>query len=225
MAQHIAAEVRNAILTGQIAPGAKLNQTQLAEQLRVSTTPVREALRLLEAQGLVRIDTYSGATVPVPTLADLMSLYRIRLALCPLVAESVVLRATDDQLERARKANRQLASTKDSAGWLEANQHVHAALDDAISDRRLAQLWRELAAVSSMYVHLSLGHRADAHRGAVEEHGRLIDAFAHGDVREIEEALVEHLRNTYEGCRLAMSESGKANSNDGDDSELEGAPV
>lgn len=206
MAQHIAADLRTAILAGEIHPGTKLNQLKIAEQLDVSTTPVREALRLLEAQGLVRIDTYSGAVVPEPTLADLMSLYKIRLALCPLVAESVVLRATSSQIERARTANEQLAASTDESGWLEANHRLHTALDEAIGDRRLAQLWRELGAVSSLYVNLSLAYRAEAQRGAYGEHARLIDAYEKGDVISIAETLTEHLTNTYEGCRIALRE-------------------
>ncbi|MHB1986795.1 MAG: GntR family transcriptional regulator [Acidimicrobiales bacterium] len=204
MAQHIAADLRAAILAGEIAPGTRLNQLKIAAQLDVSTTPVREALRLLEAQGLVRIDTYSGATVPEPTLADLMSLYKIRIALCPLVAESVVLRATDAQLARAREANRQLAASRDESGWLEANWYLHGVLDEAIGDRRLAQVWRELAAVSAIYVNLSLAHRTEERRGAHDEHTRLIDAYANGDATSISEVLIEHLTNTYEGCRVAL---------------------
>ena len=204
MAQEIASDLRSAILKGEIRAGAKLNQLRLAEQFEVSTTPVREALRLLEAQGLVRIDTYSGATVPVPTLDDLMSLYRIRLALCRPVAESVVLRATPEQLARANTANRQLAASNDDSAWLEANQRLHGALDEAIGDRRLAQLWRHLSAASAIYVNLSLPHRTAARQGAHSEHARLVEAYANGDAASIEEALVKHLTNTFEGCKLAL---------------------
>jgi DNA-binding GntR family transcriptional regulator len=205
MAERIAADLRRAILTGEIPPGSKLNQLKLAEELNVSTTPVREALRLLESQGLVRIDTYSGATVPVPSLADLASLYRIRLALCPLVAQSVVSRATAEQLERARLANRSLEAAGDNGAWIEANQQLHAILDEAIEDRHLSQLWRELSALSTIYVTLSLPYRADARRGAHDEHVRLIEAYGQGDAVRIEQALVEHLTHTYEGCRDAMA--------------------
>lgn len=205
LAERIAAELRDAILTGEIGPGAKLNQLRLAEQLNVSTTPIREALRLLASQGLVRIDTYSGATVPVPSLDELTSLYRIRLALCPLVAQCVALRTTEDQLERARVANRQLLVASDDSTWLEANHRLHSALDEGIGDRRLSQLWCELSAVSSIYVTLSLSYRADARQGAHDEHARLIDAYQHGDPVSIEQVLVEHLTHTYEGCRDAMA--------------------
>lgn len=206
MAQHIASDMRAAILAGKIPPGTRLNQLKIAAQLDVSTTPVREALRLLEAQGLVRIDTYSGAVVPEPTLGDLMSLYKIRLALCPLVAESVVLRATRDQLTRAREANEQLAASTNESQWLEANHRLHTALDEAIGDRRLAQLWRELGAVSSLYVNLSLAYRAEAQQGAYSEHARLIEAYENGDAISITESLTQHLTNTYEGCRVALRE-------------------
>jgi DNA-binding GntR family transcriptional regulator len=204
MAQHIAADVRNAILTGQIPAGTKLNQLKLAERLEVSTTPIREALRLLEAQGLVQIDPYTGATVPVPTLDDLTSLYQIRLALCPLVARSVVGRATEEQLARAHEANQQLAEAVDDSGWLEANQALHAALDEAIGDSRLAQLWQELSTVSAIYVKLSLPHRSAAREGAHVEHLHLIESYANGDAKRVSACLIEHLTNTYEGCERAM---------------------
>lgn len=205
MVEYIAATLRTAILAGDIRAGTKLNQLKLAGELNVSTTPVREALRLLESQGLVRIDTYSGATVPIPTLEDLTSLYRIRLALCPLVAQSVVHRVSEEQLERALAANHELASGPDDSPWLDANQRLHAALDESIEDKRLSKLWNELSAVSTMYVTLSLSYRADARRGAHDEHERLIDAYRRADAVTIEQALVEHLTNTYEGCREAMT--------------------
>jgi DNA-binding GntR family transcriptional regulator len=206
MAQEIASDLRNAILRGDIPAGAKLNQLRLAEQFEVSTTPVREALRLLEAQGLVRIDTYSGATVPVSTIDDLTNLYRIRLALCALVAESVVLRATPEQIAQANTANRELAAATDDSAFLEANQRLHSALDEAIGDPRLAQLWRHLSVVSAIYVKLSLPHRSAAQQGVYNEHARLIDAYANRDAAGIEAALVDHLTNTYEGCLLAMKQ-------------------
>lgn len=209
MAQNIAANLRTGILTGEVPAGARLNQVKLAEDLHVSTTPVREALRLLEAQGLVHIDTYTGATVPIPSIDDLASIYRIRLALCPLVAQSAVLRATEEQLERARAANRELAAARDNAGWLEANQTLHAALDEAIADRRLAQLWRGLSAVSGIYVNLSLPYRTAARRGAHDEHARLIEVYEQGDEVSIEQALVDHLTHTYEGCQEAMRALGE----------------
>lgn len=205
MAERIAADLRGAILTGEIPPGSKLNQLKLAEELHVSTTPVREALRLLESQGLVRIDTYAGAAVPVPTMEDLASLYRIRLALCPLVAQCVVSRATEEQLDRARLANRDLETARDNAAWIEANRQLHTILDEAIDDRRLAQLWRELSALSTIYVTLSLPYRADARQGAHDEHVRLIEAYREGDAVTIEQVLVEHLTHTYDGCREAMA--------------------
>ena len=204
MAQKIAAEIKDAVLTGEIPAGTKLNQLKLAEQFEVSTTPIREALRALEAQGLVRIDSFTGASVPVPTLDDMASLYQIRLALCPLVSQSAAGRLTPEQLIRAEEANERLVAVEGGSEWVEANRDFHAALEETIEDSRLAALWQELSTVSTIYVSLSLSHRAEAQQGAHREHASLLDAYASGDVARVNFLLAEHLTNTFEGCKMAM---------------------
>lgn len=202
LSQQIAANLRSAILSGEIEPGAKLNQSKVAEQLEVSTTPVREAFRILEAQGLVEIDTYAGASVTIPTLQDLTSLYQIRFALCPLVTQCVVQHITKNQLTRAREINEQLVTANDK---VEVNQLFHATLDEVIPEQRLRQIWGHLSVVSAIYVNLSSPYRLAAHEGAHDEHVRMVDAYEKGNAALAQRMLIEHLQSTYEGCRLAMS--------------------
>jgi DNA-binding GntR family transcriptional regulator len=204
MAQEIAAEIKDAILTGRTPAGTKLNQLMLAKQFQVSTTPIREALRALEAQGLVKIDSYTGASVLSPTLEDMTSLYNIRLALCPLVAESVVGRLTQQQLIRAAEANERLVAVDEGSDWLEANRDFHAALDETIGDSRLATLWEELGTVSMIYVNMSLPYREAAQQGAYSEHVSLLEAYTSGGIARVSFLLAEHLTNTFNGCKMAM---------------------
>lgn len=204
MGQKIATEIKDAILTGRTPAGTKLNQLKLAEQFQVSTTPIREALRVLEAQGLVQIDSYTGASVLRPTLDDMTSLYNIRLALCPLVAEGAFDRITQQQLNRAEEANERLVAVDEGSDWLEANRVFHAALDETIGDLRLATLWKELGIVSTIYVNMSLPFREAAQQGAYSEHVSLLEAYASADVARVSSLLAEHLTNTFNGCKMAM---------------------
>jgi|GEM_PF-3707275 len=204
MGQKIAVEIKDAILAGRTPAGTKLNQLQLAEQFQVSTTPIREALRALEAQGLVQIDSYTGASVLIPTLDDMTSLYNIRLALCPLVAESVVGRTTQQQLYRAEEANERLVAVHEGKDWLENNRDFHAALDETIGDSRLGTLWKELGIVSTIYVNMSLPFRPAAQHGAYSEHVSLLEAYASADIARVSSLLAEHLTNTFNGCKMAL---------------------
>src|SRR4030088_2067598 len=77
-AKAVAAELRNEIYRGQIPPGARLMQADIAERFGVSTTPVREAFAMLQADGLVRLDSHRGAVVFQPTAQELLELFEIR---------------------------------------------------------------------------------------------------------------------------------------------------
>ncbi len=92
--------LRSAILTGQLAPGDRLVETQLAEWLQVSRTPLREALRQLQQEGLATADVSGGLRVTTITAADAAELYDCRLALECLAVAGACANATPEQLQR-----------------------------------------------------------------------------------------------------------------------------
>jgi DNA-binding GntR family transcriptional regulator len=91
--------LRSAILTGALPPGDRLVETQLAEWLQVSRTPLREALRQLQQDGLVTADVSGGLRVTTITAADAQELYDCRLALESLAVAGACVYATDEQLK------------------------------------------------------------------------------------------------------------------------------
>src|ERR671919_3227658 len=95
-ADAVAQMLRNEIQSGQLPPGTRLRQNDVAHRFGVSTTPVREALALLQADGLVRIDPHRGAIVFHPTIADLRESYEIRKTLEALAVEKATPQLTDD---------------------------------------------------------------------------------------------------------------------------------
>ena len=94
----VAEKLRRLIQSGEIAPGSRLRQNELAERFGVSTTPVREAFAELAREGIVRLDAHRGATVFQPSLDELIEIYEIRGALEPLATELAAARATDEEL-------------------------------------------------------------------------------------------------------------------------------
>src|SRR5262249_47844344 len=94
----VAETLRRRIINGDLPPGTRLRQTEVAEQFSVSTTPVREAFTSLAREGFVRQDAHRGVEVFKPTEADIQENYEIRLALEPLAAEIAATSISEDDL-------------------------------------------------------------------------------------------------------------------------------
>ena len=100
-AAEIAKTLRRAIIAGELAPGAKLRQEELADRFAVSRIPVREALRLLESDGLVVFDPNKSARVAPISVADLREIYEMRIAAETLALRIAVPELTNAQIDRA----------------------------------------------------------------------------------------------------------------------------
>src|SRR5690554_2823503 len=102
--EQVITALRTAILDFQLRPGQRLVERELVEQLGVSRTTVREALRELTSEGLVTVVPQKGAVVATPTLEDAVDLYEVRAALESLVVTRFVERASDQQVVRLQEA-------------------------------------------------------------------------------------------------------------------------
>src|SRR5918996_6401711 len=116
-AETVAQMLRNEIQRGQLPPGTRLRQNEVAQRFGVSTTPVREALALLQAEGLVRIDPHRGALVFHPTVADLRESYEIRGALESLAVTKAIPRLTEDLVKDLQKLIDRMRKEKDEVRW------------------------------------------------------------------------------------------------------------
>src|SRR5205823_3309951 len=97
-AEAVAQRLRQMIVSGELAPGDRLRQNEIAELFQVSTTPVREAFTSLAREGFVRQDAHRGVEVFRPTEDDIRENYEIRLVLEPLAAEHAALSITEEAL-------------------------------------------------------------------------------------------------------------------------------
>lgn len=202
LVDEIAAAIRGRIMSGDIKIGAQLRQAELAETLGVSRTPVREALRQLQAGGLIEVVPNRGAVVRVPVPWEVRDAYAVRAQLegfaCELAVRSIgtgqldALRET--QLVLAADAERPTGSAPDHGATTEANDRFHNTIAAAAGNPRLARAISDLVEafprnVSELVLADDQRHRQDN----LEEHARIADALAAGDAETARREMVAHV--------------------------------
>ena len=189
--------LRRAIVVGVAEPGQRLVQSRVADQLGVSVTPVREALRDLAGEGLVQLDAHRGATVRQFEHADLAEVQGLRAVLEPLAMRWAAERVTDGELDAAEAIQRQMDAETDESQWLELNRRFHLALIRGAHAPRLESILMSLRdaggfPVARIYRADPVAQRARSH----DEHEALLTACRHGDAEEAARLIVEHMTGT-----------------------------
>jgi DNA-binding GntR family transcriptional regulator len=194
--EYVLATLRSAILGGTLAGGTRLVQTELAMQLEVSTTPVREALRDLATEGLVFFDPHRGAVVRSLDIDEVREIYELRITLEPLMVRRVVERLTGSHLDRAEELNRRLETETNLSVWVELNREFHAIFSEVGGESRLAGILASLRDSASAYVSLSLEARPQQVPEANTEHAELVRLYRDRDVDGAVDLTLRHLRST-----------------------------
>jgi DNA-binding GntR family transcriptional regulator len=194
--QHVREALRRAILKGSLAAGTHLVQAQLATQLQVSTTPVREALRDLAAEGLVEFDPHRGAIVHELNLQELLEIFEIRRVLEPLAIQKTVQVITDEELTIIQGIESEMAATKDAAAWTELNWRFHQILELSHSTSRLRNFLKNVQDASSLYVALSVATSPERMARGNEQHQRILQAVHARDAATASALVVEHNEDT-----------------------------
>lgn len=194
--------IRMGILNGLLPGGFRLVQSDLATQLEVSTTPVREALRDLASEGLIQIDPHRGGIVCHLDRKDVEEIYLIRQYLEPLAIELAAPNLTADDIEQARAMHEAMSLAPDSAAWVELNRKFHMTLCTPCDRPRLLATLQKLQDASVTAVSSNI-RVAPFRRQANLEHGQLVDALEAGDVEKATAVMLEHitvsLRSTKQG--------------------------
>ncbi|MCD2097081.1 GntR family transcriptional regulator [Rhodococcus rhodochrous] len=201
-----AAAIRAKIMSGEIPIGAQLRQGELAKSLGVSRTPVREALRQLQAGGLIEVVPNRGAVVRVPVPWEVREAYEVRAELEALACERAVDRITDDALEELRRTNRVLreshsepSETGRPAASTLANDRFHTLIHEAAGNERLSRVIGQLNEtfprnVSAMVLQDNSRHREDN----LHEHEQIVAAIEAGDHAAAREAMRRHVLSAGE---------------------------
>lgn len=199
----VAVSLRRAIVSGELPGGTPLVLSELAEQLGVSTTPVREAIRRLATEGLVDIVSYRSSVVHLPSADEIAEVYQLRMLLEPLAISRSVVQISPAELDAADELRRQMEATTDVGEWVVMNHDFHGILVDGAHSPILASLLATLRDAASLIVGLSIRTQPAQLTDGNADHAELIEAFRRGDVDRAVEVTREHLESTLSTMRDA----------------------
>jgi DNA-binding GntR family transcriptional regulator len=204
--QHVRAE----IISGQSAPGTMYSVPGLAEDLGVSTTPVREALLELARNGLIEPVRNRGFKVLEPTLEELEELFEVRELLEVRAAELLALRTPGklDDLVKLADGVRDAVEADDVTGYLETDRRFHHAFIAAAGNALLTEMAMTAGDKMRLYGISSRGGR-DRQAASVAEHYKLIELAMAGNVKLIKVLLKGHIRTWQPIFAEAIQKSGR----------------
>lgn len=190
--------LRQAIVSGEFALGEKLSETALSQKLGVSRTPVREALKQLQQEGLVEIIPRVGTCVTKPTEKEIMELFTLKEALEGLAAALLAERGDVQELQELIRAMEDMEKAVRSGnidGYVEANDHFHDAILKGSGNSKLLfhfnLLINQLPYKRFVYITLDQPKRLEK---SVEEHRQIVDAIQSGNSQLAEQRMREHVR-------------------------------
>jgi len=187
----VAQELRRRILAGHYPQGVKLQQEQIAAELGVSRSPVREALGQLEAEGLVVLTPQKGAQVSPISRDEIAELFELRQLVEPHLLALAIPEMTEADLNKATSIISEMADI-DVDGWGDANWRLHETLYAPAGRPAMLKLLRRTHETIGRYIRMQVmatNGRADAHR----EHKLILDACRKRDVGKAVGLLREHI--------------------------------
>jgi DNA-binding GntR family transcriptional regulator len=196
--EYVAKVLRDAILRSEIKPGERLDQTKIAEQLRVSRTPVRNALLILSNEGLVEMAPHAGAVVTEMQPAEIEEIYFIRGVLEGIAARLAAECMTDEEVVRLRRTLEDLDQADNPDEWIEHNKHFHLQIYSGARRPRLLSLITSIHDLTLPYSYRYIGSE-DHRRAAGAGHHRIFEACQQRDGRLAEAVVKEHLETVCKG--------------------------
>lgn len=190
-------ELRQDILAGRIEAGTRLVVDALAKRFATSITPIREALRLLQRDGLIEMVPHRGATVCLPDKDSFADLYDVRSALEPMATERACpqLDAADLDALAATIAvgQRCLDGAAEAMDWIAADGDFHALIWERSGNPLLARMLGQLTDSIQLHRQLYFVEPARIER-SMQEHRAILDGLRAGDARAAGEAMRDHMR-------------------------------
>jgi len=204
------AELRSQILSGRLPAGSRLSQYELAAELGVSITPIREAVRRLNGEGLIVLDTHRDARVAHMDMTEARHLFDTRMALDPAAAALAAQHRTDADIDRMRRAVDHLLPVTKQWGEeaLSAHREVHEAIYRASHNNVMIRILNDVWDKSDRYrrVGLELPPGRAPRLRDYEEHGQMVDLIVVGDAEGAADLMRHHIENSLTAAALAAHE-------------------
>jgi DNA-binding GntR family transcriptional regulator len=193
----VADYLRDAILGGELKPGMRIRQEDIAERLDTSRVPVREALRMLEAEGLTEHEPHKGARVPRLTQHEVEVVYRMRERLEPLALVESMPRLDDDAHARLEEVQQRIEANDDVEKFLDLDREFHmltySGCDIDPLNSMVTRLWNSTQHYRRSYIALGGRNRMWV---VNSEHRLILDAVVRRDALDAERYLEGHIRRT-----------------------------
>lgn len=185
--------LRQAILRGDLPGGSQLVQTDIAAQLDVSTTPVREAMRDLASEGLITLDSHRIGTVRQLDWAEMVEIVDMRRALEPVAVQRAMEHMIEETLQTARLIAEELSTFDDVGAWVEKNNQFHNLFHEATQTERLSVILKSLEEAAGVFVAQAQRLHPQIRQRAVADHFALIEAYESRDPERVLAIQYNHL--------------------------------
>lgn len=194
--------LRAAILRGDLPGDSQLVQTEIASQLGVSTTPVREAMRDLASEGLITMDSHRIGVVRKPDWDEMVEIVEIRRSLEEVAIRRAMAHITEEELNRARALADELSDEQDLGSWVEKNINFHLVFHEATRTGRLSSILSTLEEAGGVFVAQAQRLHPEIRRRAIAEHYSLIEAYEKGEVETAVAIQYGHINHPLEALEL-----------------------
>ncbi len=193
----VAVRLRTLLIEGRIEAGAKLNERELTDLLQVSRTPLREAIKLIAAEGLVDLIPNRGAVAVKLTESDVLNTFEVLAGLEAMSGELAAQRISDAELAEISAMNFEMLGSfarRDLSNYYRLNSAIHAAINRAAGNPVLTRTYNSInARVQSLRFKTNLNETK--WKQAVQEHELMIQALAKHDGAAMGKIMVQHLVN------------------------------
>ncbi len=195
LASVVQQEIERAILAGDYAPGAKLNEAVLAQQMGVSRGPVREAFRMLDEAGLVRTEKNRGVYVRDIPLDEALEIFDLRAAMDDWVGKRLAAGISGEQLKEIKALvteMEQAVKAQDARQYHVLNLKFHDRMVEITGNRKLTDTYRKLIKELSLFRRQNLAD-VGLMRTFLAEHKQIVKAIASGDEQTAGRAMFDHV--------------------------------
>ena len=197
LSQQIANSLKEEILSGKYPPGIRIRQEDIAEQFGASRSPVREALRILEAEGLINLVAHTGAWISHLSLSECEEMYQLRERIEPLLLRLSIPHITDSLVQELQKLVLQMEATTDVEAFLRLDRQFHllsySKAETVLVGEMVNRLWNTTQHYRRAYSQMMA---STSFKPAHYEHHLLLTSIIKGDLDDAERILFGHIRRT-----------------------------
>ena len=197
LSQQIANSLKEEILSGKFPPGVRIRQEDIAEQFGASRSPVREALRILEAEGLINLVAHTGAWISHLSLAECEEMYQLRERVEPLLLRLSIAHISEETISQLQELASEMEATNDVEKFLKLDREFHllsySGAETVLVGEMVNRLWNTTQHYRRAYSQMMA---TSSFKPAHYEHHLLLSALKKRDADDAERILYGHIRRT-----------------------------